>query len=458
MDDSDDLGGHFYKRLPASFHKKYSSHDRKHVEELQSREDELARHGVEILRGRNVWGIFHGEEAAFDGNEDAADPDKSTTFTVYFDPPPASFHAVEARSLILAPGVYDRPIPFPGWTLPGVLTPGSVQMLLKKQGIVPGKRIIVAGSGPLQMAVAASLAEEGAEVAALIDTCGLTDGWHLMPSGLWGQWERFREMARYFNTLRKHHVPILFHQAVFEALGTHDSGLKSVVIGKVDTDGHPIAGTQREVEADTLCIAYGFAPSIALTLHLGCAHDYDTRIQAYVPRYDAHMQTNQPGVFVAGDVTGIGGKPLADLQGQVAGISALEFLGFLGREDAQIQRAHLRPAVEREQRFARMLWHRFHIRPGIFDLSNEGTIVCRCEGVTAGQVRQSASNGGQSLVGAKLRTRIGMGICQGRYCLANSAVILSQVTGAEPEDLGMMRIRPPIFPVRVKNIVGERYQ
>ena len=108
VDDSDDLGGHFYKRLPASFHKNYSSHDRKHVEELQSREEELDRQGVEILRGRNVWGIFHGEEAAFDGNEDAADPDKSTTFTVYFDPPPASFRAVEARSLILAPGVYDQ--------------------------------------------------------------------------------------------------------------------------------------------------------------------------------------------------------------------------------------------------------------------------------------------------------------------------------------------------------------
>jgi NADPH-dependent 2,4-dienoyl-CoA reductase/sulfur reductase-like enzyme len=171
VDDSDDLGGHFYKRLPSSFQENYSSHDRKHIEELQSREEELAWQGVEILRGRNVWGIFHGQEAAFDGNGDAANPDKSAAFTVYFDPPPPAFQAVEARALILAPGVYDRPIPFPGWTLPGVLTPGSVQMLLKKQGIVPGKRFIVAGSGPLQMAVAASLAEEGAEVAALLDTC-----------------------------------------------------------------------------------------------------------------------------------------------------------------------------------------------------------------------------------------------------------------------------------------------
>lgn len=453
IDNSEGWGGHFYKQHPASFIASLSPEDKAHLKELNARQADLQQHQVTILTDTNVWGIFQGVESTFGPAGISPGPDKDQGFTLYLDHPEQKMASATAPTLILAPGVYDRPIPFPGWTLPGVLTPGGVQMLLKKQGLLPGKRVLVAGTGPLQMAVAANLVDEGAEVVALLDTCAAADGWSDIPGAMWGQWGRMREGAGYLWSLRRHRVPMLFQHAVYQALGTPETGVQGAVIGRVDANGHPVAGTERTLEqVDTICIAYGFAPSIALTLHLGCGHVYNERLCAYIPRHDRRMETDLSGVFVAGDVTGVGGKGLADLQGHVAGISALENLGRLSTVEADRRRAKLGPGLKREERFARLLWRRFRIRPGLLDLIRDETTVCRCEGVTAGQLLQSMANGSRDLAGAKLRTRLGMGVCQGRYCSLNAAMLLARKAGCRVEDIGLTSIRPPIVPVRTKNI------
>jgi bacterioferritin-associated ferredoxin len=273
---------------------------------------------------------------------------------------------------------------------------------------------------------------------------------------MWGQWGRLGESAGYLLSLLKHRVPILFRSAIFRAIGAPETGVQRVVIGRVDANGYSIRGTERSLDVDLICSAYGFAPSIALTLHLGCAHNFDPRLCTYVPCYDEQMQTDLYGVFVAGDVTGVGGQPLAELQGRVAGISALETLGAISDKEADTRRRKLQPSVKRENRFANMIWHRWQIKQGFFDLIDDDTLVCRCEGVTAGQIRQSCKDGVWNLFSAKLRTRLGMGMCQGRYCTANAAMLLAQEMNCSVTEIGLPSIRPPIVPVRLKDIAAGR--
>lgn len=264
-----------------------------------------------------------------------------------------------------------------------------------------------------------------------------------------------REAFQSVKTLAYHRVPFLFNHAIFQALGNGDTGVKSAIIGKINEIGNPIAGSENEIEVDSICCAYGFMPSIALTLHLGCRHIYDPNLGANIPWHDEHMRTNVPGVMVAGDVTGVGGKPLAVLQGKVAGLSALEELDYLKEEDANQRRNQLSGAVRREERFSRWLWNRYRIKKGLLDLADDETLICRCENVRLVEIRKSLTDGARDLYGIKLRTRLGMGSCQGRYCMTNAAMLISKYTGCSVDDLGIQSIRPPIFPVRLKHIAEE---
>lgn len=444
---SDSLGGNYYKSPPRASDPILSAQDRKRLQALQGKVAALERHKVDVLAQTNVWGIFQGAEATFGGRIS----DEGLPFTLYLEPGAK----VEARALIIAAGVYDRSIPFPGWTLPGVMTPGAAQLLMKKQGILPGKRVVVAGSGPLQLAVAATLADAGAEVVALLDASAAFEGMYRMPAAMWGQWGKMQEFAGYLSSILRHRVPVLFRHTVWRAEGTAQNGVQRAVIGRVDANGSPIPGTQTSLDADLICVAYGFMPSIALTLHLGCAHDYVPHLAAYVPRHNEQMQTSLDGVFVAGDMTGVGGKALADLQGQVAGISALERLSLLTHDQAEARRRQLGPAVAREQGFADWLWDRWRTKPGFFQLLDDETLVCRCEGVTAADIRQSCADGAKNSAGVKLRTRLGMGVCQGRYCSANAAVLMAQAMDCAVTEIDLPSIRPPVVPVRFKDIAGS---
>jgi hypothetical protein len=327
-------------------------------------------------------------------------------------------------------------------------------MMIKRQGLIPGKRVLVCGTGPLQILVAATLVEAGAEVVALCDTSGALAGSGKMPGAFAGLQSRFGDVLHSLRILVKKRVPLLFRQTVFQGLGNLKGGVEGAVIGKINPDGSPIPGSQRTLSVDTICCSYGFIPSIELTLHLGCDHIYDPNLCAYLPLHDDRMHTSQPGVIVAGDVTGVGGKPLADLQGTIAGISALEGLGVMSTETADKQRKRLSRAIRREQLFSSWLWNRYHIKEGLLDLVQDNTVICRCENVTATDLRQSLDQGARELYGLKLRTRLGMGSCQGRYCMVNAAMLISRQTGVPVDDLGLYSVRPPLTPTLLKSIAS----
>lgn len=440
VNSSNALGGNFYKQLPNNFDDSTSTNNRKNIQEFQERVSLLQKSQAEIINQALVWGIFQETEPGFQ---------------IYAEHPEHNTINLTAQTIIMAPGVYDRCLPFPGWELPGVMTPGAVQMALKEQGLVPGKRVLVCGTGPLQMIVAAALVEDGVEVVAMLDTSGAFDGMRDLLGAFYSLKSRLGEIFHSLETLLRHRVPILFHHAAFRALGHAESGVTGAVIGKVGPNGHPIPGTERNLKVDTICCAYGFMPSIALTLHLGCKHVYAPQLGVYIPWHDEHMQTSLPDVFVAGDVTGVGGKTLAELQGKLAGISALSQLGILSKDAANQQRRQLDSAVRREERFSRWLWNRYRFREGLLDLADDNTLICLCENVTAGDIKQSLDQGARNLYGVKLRTRMGMGSCQGRYCMMNTAELISQQTGYPVHEIGTPSVRPPLAPTRLRNIAAK---
>lgn len=437
------LGGNYYKELPAGVHAGNGHAEEAGHSELVHMRQALMKREVPVLDQTTVWGIFRGEGPTVQNG--AEQP-----FTLYLQGPHPT-RTLEARTLIVAPGVYDRSLPFPGWTLPGIMSPGGAQLLLKNQGILPGRRVLVAGTGPLLMAVAAALAEHHAEVVALLDTASLTDGWRSGPRGLWGQWARVREAVDYWRILRRHHVPFRFQHAVFRALG--DEQVEAAVIGQVDADGYPIAGTERTVAVDTICLGYGFLPLTALTLHLGCRHVYDPNLRTEVPFHDEMMATDVPGIFVAGDVTGVGGKDLARLQGHVAGVAACGALGYLTPEQVATRVRRVQPQIAREMRFRDLLWRRFRMRAGLLSLAGDDTIICRCEAARLDEIKRAIEAGTRDLKGVKIRTRVGMGPCQGRYCSANVAEIVAHETGVALADIASLKVRPPVMPIRIRDIV-----
>jgi len=432
-------GGHYFRQPPREFPEADVSADSRQAE-YASLTASLERLKVNLLSETAVWSIFPAEEPS-DG------------YALHLSGPHAT-PSIQARYLLLASGAYDRPMPFPGWHLPGVITPGGAQMLMKGHGILPGKRILLGGSGPLLLGAAAGLAEAGAEVVAVLDAASMWDGAFKMPQAFWGQKDRLKEAWEYGYTLKRKRIPILFGHAIFRALG--ETEVTAVAYGRVDAQGRPLNHTEKVVEVDTLCVALGFLPNLALTRYLKCEHIYDAALDAYYPQHAETMETTISNIFVAGDITGVGGKDMSRLQGQVAGLNILGKLGRLPPPEVKLRMQALEPQLKREARFIHMLRDRLQGRPGLFELVDDETIICRCEMVQAGEIKAAISDGAREIRGVKLRTRCGMGPCQGRYCESNVRHLLAQETNRPKEEVGTMTIRPPLIPVLVGDVIDTQ--
>ena len=350
-----------------------------------------------------------------------------------------------AKALIVAVGVFDRSVPFPGWTLPGVVTAGGVQIMLKTQRILPGKRFLLSGTGPLQMAVAAQLIHAGAEVVGVFEANRIGIGHLKHAPAMWGQWAKLSEGLDYWRTLRRAGVKVQRGFAAIAAKGSTE--VEQVVVARLDQEMHPLPGTEQTVDADTLIIGYGFLPSNELTRLLHCDHAYISEQMYYVPRYNEEMQTSIPSVFVAGDGAGVGGVSLARIQGRIAGAAAANRLGRMGQASLNAVLKYEHKALKRERRFAEVFKHVFPVRTGLLSWANDDTLICRCEEVSKKEILDSVKMGCDTLVWAKRMTRAGMGMCQGRVCGQWVARLIAQQTGKDPAQLALDTVRPPLRPI-----------
>jgi NADPH-dependent 2,4-dienoyl-CoA reductase/sulfur reductase-like enzyme len=430
VDSRERPGGQYYRQPPAAFALQDRSRHRRDAERLLKRAGHpLVRH----VGGVTVWGMFpaaEGWEIALDG--------------------PGGFGSVLAPFVILAPGAYDRPVPFPGWTLPGVLTAGGAQGLLKTQRVLPGRRFLLSGTGPLQLAVAAALVQNGGEVVAVLE--GARVDWHALQhaTAAWGQWTRLAEGLEYAQALRAARVPVRTGWAVAAAHG--DDEVKAATITRLDADWRPIPGTQERVEVDTVVVGYGFVPSTELSRLAECEHTLRPELGGLVPVRDERLLTCQPGLYVAGDAGGITGAAAARIEGRLAALSVCRRLGIRGADERAIGQA-IR-GLERERRFARALAAVFSPGPGLNELATDDTLICRCENVTLGEIRKAVRGGARAVNEVKGLTCVGMGNCQGRTCGTLVPRLVARELAAlgcqVPPKADLLTMRPPIHPLSLQ--------
>jgi len=338
---------------------------------------------------------------------------------------------IETDAVIIATGANERVIPFPGWDLPGVLTVGGAQALLKGQGLRPGRAVVVSGAGPLLLPVAAALARVRTDIVALADA-GDPRAWLTgSPRGI--PVAKLREGAEHLATLARHRIRLWTRTAATLARG--DGRVEEVVL---------VRGSERTVAADALVTSHGFVPDIGLAVTLGCR--LDTR-DAVAPTVvvDAMQATSVAGVWAAGEVTGIGGADVAVHEGHVAGLAAARALG--GRvEERELERAIARRRADAP--FLRTLDRVLRVGDGWTSWLTPDTVVCRCEEVTLAAVDEAIERrGARDLRSVKLTTRCGMGLCQARMCAANVAGLIADRTGQPPADAGTLDRRPVLHPV-----------
>ncbi len=346
--------------------------------------------------------------------------------------------------LVVATGAYDRPIAFPGWTLPGVITAGAAQTMVKSQWVLPGSRVLMVGSGPFQLPVAAQLIKAGATVVGVLEAAKV-GGWLTRVPSVWRHLDKVGELKDYMGALLKARVQPSFGWTILEARGKDQ--VEQAVIVQVDENWRPLAGTEKVLDVDTICLGFGFIPSMQLPRMLGCNCSWDSDLVAWVTDADVDQRTSVPTVFVAGETTGIGGHDVAIEEGAIAGLKAATDLGKVSAEDAERKLSKVRGKLKDHREFASFLNRTFSIKPGIYDLMREDTIVCRCEEATVGEIAEAAKEWGGSLRTIKQLTRAGMGPCQGRICGSLVAQIAARASGKTVPELGVDTPRPPIKPI-----------
>ncbi|MEP6952676.1 MAG: FAD/NAD(P)-binding oxidoreductase [Solirubrobacteraceae bacterium] len=340
-----------------------------------------------------------------------------------------------ADAIVLAPGAHDRPLPFPGWELPGVLTAGGAQALLKGSGVLPGKRVLVAGTGPFLLPVATLLAKRGAAVPAVLEArADVARAWARHPAAVAAGAGRLPEGARYLHALRGAGIELRTGWGVLAARAGGDGCVAEADVGRLDAHWHEVPGTRETIAVDCVCVGHGFVGALELPQQAGCALDGDRVV------VDARQQTTVAGVFAAGEVCGVGGAQLAAAEGAIAGAAAA---GGRASPRALARRSTLR-------RFAAALRDVHRVPPEWAQALGDDVVVCRCEEVTAGAIRGAVRDlGATDLRSTKLLCRAGMGLCQGRMCAAAARDVLTAELGHVPPDAGTPPARPLAEPVEL---------
>ncbi|MEU2873236.1 NAD(P)/FAD-dependent oxidoreductase [Streptomyces olivoreticuli] len=320
---------------------------------------------------------------------------------------------VRARALLLATGAYERQLPFPGWTLPGVVGAGGAQAMLKSGLVLPGQRVVVAGSGPLLLAVASSLTTAGAHVPAVVEASGYL-GYARRPLTLAANPYKLLEAAVHGTALLRHRIPLRIRSAVTEVHGT--DRVEAVTVSRLDRDWRPLPGTGRRIACDALAVGHGLLPQTELATGLGCA-TRRTPDGTHALALDDLQETSVPGLWAAGETGGIGGWQLACTEGEVAGIAVAARLRALPALTGSRRVRDLTRRRDRMRAFADTMAAAHAPGPGWTGWLTDGTDVCRCEEVTAGGIREAVTGlGARDARTVKLLTRAGMGWCQGRMC------------------------------------------
>lgn len=248
-----------------------------------------------------------------------------------------------------------------------------------------------------------------------------------------------------------HGAPYRLGWGIIRAHGTNE--VTGATIAKLDRNWRVIAGTEEKVECDAIALGYGFVPFNALSRTTGARQVWRSDLGGEVPVRTAFFETTIDNIYAVGDGAGIGGVHMTEMEGTIAGIHAAARLGY-GKDTAEGKIRRVRARIHSEERFQRLYSTLFTPGPGAYELAEEDTLICRCEGVTLKKMRQIAEGSTGMSQEIKNGSRISMGECQGRMCGHIAMNTLAGLTGKKVEEIGILGQRPPVFPIPIKNLVG----
>jgi len=354
--------------------------------------------------------------------------------------------------ILLATGARERFLPFKGWTLPGVVSLGASQIMMKSSGILPGKNTVVAGSGPLPYVLAGQILRSGGKVPLLIDRASLVDKMKFL-TVLPTQWEKLFDGMRDMGLILHNKTKTRDRHAVLEARG--DGCVEEVVYAKLDQNGKFIPGSEVTVAADSLAIGQGFVANTELAANAGCELSYQKQLGGWIVEADECLKTSVENIYIAGELSGIGGGEHSTREGELA---ALTIAQALGEESPENNRriSKLQQQRKRQHSLSRFIAKLSDIPVQAWTEIPDDAILCRCEDITMKDFRNALDIGLDSIPLLKRGTRMGMGRCQGRTC---SPIVEELMKAHLPETvIAPQSVRFPVKPTNLsalKVVVDE---
>ena len=346
---------------------------------------------------------------------------------------------VQARRIVIATGAMERPFPIPGWTLPGVMTAGAAQTILKSSGLVPSTPTVVAGQGPLLWLLAGQILRMGGRIDLMLDTTPKGQLMAAIPKA-WGflTTPYFRKGLKMLREVRSK-IRIVKHVTRIEACG--DGQLEGV-------SWQTASGQRGDISAELLLLHQGVVPNVNLAMAAGAEHDWDKLQMCWRPRLDDAGQSTVPGLYIAGDGAGIGGVGVALARGRVSAHTALATLGRKTSEAGLSKARTELSGATRGREFLDLLY-----RPAEqFRIPEGDTIVCRCEEIRARDILAAVDIGATGPNQLKAYLRAGMGPCQGRLCGLTVTELMAKARGTTPEAIGYYRLRAPVKPLMLSEL------
>ncbi len=384
----------------------------------------LLNSNTEIIPGCVVWDIEPSGLVTYSNNSDA--------------------HQISGQYIVLATGSMERPVPIPGWTLPGVMGVGAAQTLLKVSSLIP-ENAVLAGTGPLLYLMSKQLISAGAPPKAIIEThtpynafYAITD----LPHALRG-WKTLLEGMSLLNSIRRAQIPRYRSAKNLRAIG--DRQLTDI---EFNTGDRTVS-----IPCDTLLLHQGIVPNTQLTRLLNLDHAWSEPQRCFFPKTDEWGQSNLTNVYVVGDGAGITGAEAATYAGRISAADILYRLGLVDHKRRSQVCQQEKKALHGEQAVRPFLDNLYPPSQQIIE-PDDNVIVCRCESVTAGDIRQCARLGCVGPNQTKAYSRCGMGPCQGRYCALTVTELLAKAHNRSQEQIGSYRIRSPIKPVTLGELAS----
>jgi D-hydroxyproline dehydrogenase subunit alpha len=431
IDEQPRLGGQIYRQPPRDFSVSAWLPGAAYAKGKALIAAAQAEQRIEHIAPATVWGCFRAGTAG--GLHDLVFHDDRTA------------GRLSAKHVLIATGCYESPVAFPGWQLPGVMSAGAIQTLLKSQQVAAGRNIVLAGSHPLLLVVAQQLLAADVKIAALIFTQPLSAVLQLARSprtALTGA-RQLLTSALMLMELRRAGVPVIFGHAVIEALGARELGAVSI--------RSLASGAIRQIDCDALGMCYGFLPSSELARQCGASHRWANE-GGWITQTDEFMRTSTPGISVAGELTGVAGAEAAAVSGEIAALGVAVDLRRVSDADIQTRVRRLQRRLTRVRRFAKLLGEIAIPDAGLLaNLAQDATLICRCEDVCRRQIEDAVRSdaGIVSASTVKLLTRAGMGYCQGRMCEINVRRIVANMRQLPLAQVPGFVIRPPIKPIPI---------